>query len=143
MARKRASARFWWWQPRCRIVGGFVGITAAALLLLPGYVRAEPGLPDRLELEPAPAGIPSPDALLEEARQCAARVTRPTYGPSVARLVQEMRQAVLLRRALASVEGRFWPPDAGVRPALPGLGSGPAFFRDGQLARGRALDVIA
>src|SRR4051794_23686289 len=116
MARGRASARYQQWQPRLQIVEGLLGVAAAALLLLPVSVRADPALPDRLDLEPAPAGIPSPDALLQEARQCAARVTRPTYGPSVARLVQELRQAVLLRRALATVEGRFWPRDAGGRP---------------------------
>src|SRR5262245_27612597 len=84
---------------------------AVALLLLPAAVaRAQTRLPDRLELGPAPANLASPDELLEEARQSAARVTHPpSYGQSVDRLLQELRAALALERALAGIDGRAWP----------------------------------
>ena len=47
-------------------------------------------LPDRLALPQPPAALPTPEALLEEGRQAAARVTRPTYGQSVAKLGQSL-----------------------------------------------------
>src|SRR5205823_7235660 len=58
-------------------------------------------------------------------------------------LVQEIRQALRLRRALTTVDGRFWPREAELRPVLALPAAGPAFFREGQAARSRALDVIS
>ena len=83
---------------------------ALAALTLASPVVAQGKLPDRLDLPPAPARVRSPESLLDEAGQAASRVTHaPTYGTSAARLVKDVRSALVLQRALAGVEGRWWP----------------------------------
>src|SRR5919202_6841418 len=75
-------------------LGGVLLFGRATLLL------AQPTLPERLELDTGAASLPSPEALLEEARQSAARVERPTYGQSVARLILDLQAALTLEKAL-------------------------------------------
>src|SRR4051812_17072284 len=116
------------------------GLLAAAGMGTAGIVHSaeEPALPERLEMAPPAAALPTPEALIEEARQAAARVTRPTYGIGVGKLLQDLRTAMALHRLLAAVDGGHWPHQAVPSPP----DEGPGFLDEGRAARTRCLELI-
>lgn len=121
----------------------WAAFAGTALLLDVAAAAGQGELPERLDVHPPPPGLATPDALLEEARQAADRVVRSTSGQNLGRFLQDTHSAVLLQRALATIDSRWWPTRTDSDATTPSFAvADTRFLTEAKLGRARALALV-